>query len=142
MPVRSAQAIWTGTLSKGKGTVETGSGLVKGAYSFASRFESGQGTNPEELIGAAHAGCFSMAFSGIVEQAGFVPEEIRTTAKVKVEKIGDGFTITGVELATEAKIKGIDEKTFQEKALAAKNGCPVSRALASVPVTLHAILLQ
>jgi osmotically inducible protein OsmC len=141
MPTRNAEAVWTGTLSKGKGRIQTGSGQIKGAYSFASRFESGQGTNPEELIGAAHAGCFSMAFAMIVEQAGFVPEEIHTVAHVNIEEGKDGFSITGIVLDTEASIKGIDEKTFQEKALAAKNGCPVSKALANVPITLHAKLL-
>jgi lipoyl-dependent peroxiredoxin len=141
MATRNAEAVWTGTLSKGKGTVKTGSGLINGAYSFASRFESGSGTNPEELIGAAHAGCFSMAFAMIVEQAGFVPEKIHTTAHVSIEKDSSGFSITKIALETEAEIKGIDEKTFQEKALAAKNGCPLSRALASVPITLQAKLL-
>jgi osmotically inducible protein OsmC len=141
MPTRKAEAVWTGTLSKGKGSLTTGSGLVKGEYSFASRFESGRGTNPEELIGAAHAGCFSMAFAMIIEQAGFIPEKIHTNAQVKIEQVNEGFSITGIILDTEAEIKGIDEKTFQEKALAAKNGCPVSGALASVPITLHAKLL-
>jgi lipoyl-dependent peroxiredoxin len=141
MPTRKGEAVWTGTLSKGKGTVATGSGLMKGAYSFASRFESGHGTNPEELIGAAHAGCFSMAFAMFVEQAGFVPVQIKTVAHVNIEEVNGGFSITEIVLDTEAEIKGIDEKTFQEKALAAKNGCPVSRALASVPITLHAKLL-
>jgi lipoyl-dependent peroxiredoxin len=142
MPIRKAEAVWSGTLSKGKGSVKTGSGLIKGEYSFASRFESGQGTNPEELIGAAHAGCFSMAFAMIIEQAGYVPEEIRTTALVKIEQVNGGFSITGIVLDTEAKIKGISEKIFQEKAIEAKNGCPVSRALASTPITLHAKLLS
>jgi osmotically inducible protein OsmC len=141
MPTRNGEATWTGTLAKGKGALKTGSGLIKGDYSFASRFESGRGTNPEELIGAAHAGCFSMAFAMIIEQAGFVPEEIHTVAHVKIEKGAEGFSITGIELDTEATIKGIDEETFQEKALAAKNGCPVSRALASTPITLKAKLL-
>jgi osmotically inducible protein OsmC len=141
MPTRNAEAVWTGTLSKGNGRVKTGSGLINGAYSFASRFESGRGTNPEELIGAAHAGCFSMAFAMIVEQAGFVPQEIRTVAHVNIEEGKGGFSITEIVLDTEATIKGIDEKTFQEKALAAKNGCPVSKALANVPITLHAKLL-
>jgi osmotically inducible protein OsmC len=140
MPIRSAEALWTGTLSKGEGSVKTGSGLIKGEYSFASRFESGHGTNPEELIGAAHAGCFSMAFAMIIEQAGYLPERIHTTAKVSIEPDNGGFSITGIALDTEARIQGIDEKTFQEKALAAKNGCPVSKALASVPITVNARL--
>ncbi|MDD5673684.1 MAG: OsmC family protein [Chitinivibrionales bacterium] len=142
MPTRIAEAQWTGTLSKGKGNVITGSGLTRGDYSFASRFESGSGTNPEELLGAAHAACFSMAFAMIVEQAGFTPEKIHTVARVTIEKGAGGFSITGIVLQTEAKIKNIDEKTFQEKALEAKNGCPVSRALASTPISVRATLLK
>jgi lipoyl-dependent peroxiredoxin len=142
MPSRNAEAVWIGTLSKGKGSIKTGSGLIDGEYSFASRFESGRGTNPEELIGAAHAGCFSMALAMIIEQAGFLPEKIHTTARVSIEPDAGGFSITKIALDTEAKIKGIDEKTFQEKALAAKSGCPVSKALMNVPITLQANLLQ
>jgi lipoyl-dependent peroxiredoxin len=142
MPIRNAEAVWTGTLSKGKGSVKTGSGGMKGEYSFASRFESGQGTNPEELVGAAHAACFSMAFSMIIEQAGFLPERVHTTARVSIDQVNGGFSITGIVLDTEAKIKGIDEKKFQEKALEAKNNCPVSKALASVQITLQAKLLS
>jgi osmotically inducible protein OsmC len=141
MPTRSSEAVWTGTLSKGKGSVKTGSGGFKGNYSFASRFENGQGTNPEELIGAAHAGCFSMAFAMIIEKAGFVPEQILTTAHVSVEKVNGGFSITKIVLDTAAKVKGIDEKTFQEKALEAKIGCPVSRALSNTPIMLNAKLI-
>ena len=142
MPTRNAEAIWTGTLSKGKGSIKTGSGGIKGDYSFASRFESGQGTNPEELIGAAHAGCFSMALAMIIEQAGYVPEKIHTTAHVSIDQVNGGFSITGIVLDTEAKIKGIDEKKFQEKALEAKNNCPVSKALASTKITLNAKCVQ
>jgi lipoyl-dependent peroxiredoxin len=142
MPIRNAEAVWTGTLSKGRGTVKSGSGVIKGSYSFASRFENGQGTNPEELIGAAHAGCFSMAFAMMAEQAGFPPQEIHTVAHVTIEEIDGSSSITGIVLDTEAKIKGIDEKTFQEKALAAKIRCPVSKALSSTPITLHAKLVQ
>ncbi len=141
MATRKGEAVWTGTLSKGKGEMETGSGAIKGPYTFASRFESGKGTNPEELIAAAHAGCFSMAFAGILEQAGFPPEKIHTTAHITIDKVGDGFSITRIALETEAKVKGIDEKTFQEKAAAAKTGCPVSRALAGAPIKLDAKLL-
>ena len=140
MATRIGEAVWTGTLSKGKGEMETGSGTIKGPYTFASRFESGKGTNPEELIAAAHAGCFSMAFAGILEQAGFPPEKIHTTAHVTIDKSGEGFSITGITLETEAQVKGIDEKTFQEKAAAAKAGCPVSRALAGTPIRLDAKL--
>jgi lipoyl-dependent peroxiredoxin len=141
MPTRNSEAVWTGTLSKGKGSLKTGSGGFKGDYSFASRFENGQGTNPEELIGAAHAACFSMAFAMIIEQAGFVPETIHTTAHVSIEHVNGGFSITKIVLDTAAKIKGIDEKKFQEKALEAKNGCPVSRALSNTPIMLNAKLI-
>ena len=138
MPVRQAEAVWTGNLLKGKGTMKFGSGAFEGAYSFSSRFESGAGTNPEELIGAAHAGCFSMAFSLFLEKAGFAPEEIRTKANVHIDKVGDGFKITVIELETEAKVAGIDEQKFQELADETKNGCPVSVALAGAEIRLKA----
>ena len=141
MPVRNAEAIWEGNLRKGRGKMKLGSGAFEGAFSFASRFEEGAGTNPEELIGAAHAGCFSMALSFMLEQAGFIPESVRTTAKVHVEKIGDGFMITKIELETDAKVPGIDEKRFVEQAEAAKKGCPVSQALSATEITLKAKLL-
>ncbi|MFZ5997967.1 MAG: OsmC family protein [Nitrospirota bacterium] len=141
MPVRKAEAVWSGTLKNGKGTVKLGSGAFEGAYSFASRFEEGTGTNPEELIGAAHAGCFSMALSLFLEQAGYKPERIHTTARVRIEKSGEGFNITSSELETEAEVPGIDEKKFMEQAEAAKKGCPVSQALASTEITLKARLL-
>lgn len=141
MPVRKAEAVWSGTLKNGKGTVKLGSGAFEGAYSFASRFEEGTGTNPEELIGAAHAGCFSMALSLLLEQAGYKPERIHTTARVRIEKSGEGFNITSSELETEAEVPGIDEKKFMEQAEAAKKGCPVSQALASTEITLKARLL-
>jgi len=142
MPVRNANAVWQGKLRDGKGTVRLGSGAYEGSYSFASRFEDGRGTNPEELIGAAHAGCFSMALSGALEKAGFPPEEIRTDAKVHVDKVDDGFKITKVELATKVKAPGIDETTFREQAEGAKKGCPVSQALTGVEITLEAELTQ
>ncbi|MEW6117476.1 MAG: OsmC family protein [Nitrospirota bacterium] len=141
MPVRKAEAVWSGTLKNGKGTVKLGSGAFEGAYSFASRFEEGTGTNPEELIGAAHAGCFSMALSLLLEQAGYKPERIHTTARVRIEKSGEGFNITSSELETEAEVPGIDEKKFMEQAEAAKKGCPVSQALAGTEITLKARLL-
>ncbi|MDA8434002.1 MAG: OsmC family protein [Nitrospiraceae bacterium] len=140
MPVRKAEAVWEGNLIKGKGTMKLGSGAFTGAYSFSSRFESGTGTNPEELIGAAHAGCFSMAFSLFLEKAGFAPERIHTQAKVHIDKVGDGFKITVIELDTEAKVAGIDEKRFQELAEATKKGCPVSVALAATEIRLKARL--
>jgi osmotically inducible protein OsmC len=120
--------------------MKLGSGAYEGAFSFASRFENGIGTNPEELIGAAHAGCFSMALSFMLEQAGFPPERVHTTARVHIDKAGEGFRITSVELETEAKIPGIDEKKFLEQAEAAKKGCPVSQALAGTGITLKAKL--
>jgi osmotically inducible protein OsmC len=140
MPVRHAHAVWQGKLRDGKGTMKFGSGAWEGSYSFASRFESGGGTNPEELIGAAHAGCFSMAFSLGLEKAGFPPESISTEAAVHLDKVGDGFKITRVELTTRVKAPGIDEAAFQREAAAAKSGCPVSQALAGVEVVLDAAL--
>ncbi len=142
MPVRKAEAVWEGNLLKGKGKMRLGSGAFDGAYSFSSRFENGLGTNPEELIGAAHAGCFSMALSVFLEKAGFSPERIQTTAKVHIDKVGEGFKITTIELETEARIPGIDEKKFQEQAEAAKKGCPVSQALTGTEITLKAKLLS
>jgi osmotically inducible protein OsmC len=112
--------------------VKVGSGAYEGAYSFASRFEQGTGTNPEELIGAAHAGCFSMALSAGLERAGHKPRSVKTGARVHLEKVGDGFQITKIQLQTDADVPGIAPETFREQAEAAKKGCPVSRALAGV----------
>jgi osmotically inducible protein OsmC len=112
----------------------------EGPYSFASRFEQGQGTNPEELIAAAHAGCFSMAFSAVLEGAGYKPNRVHTSAQVSVEKVGDGFTITKSHLITEGEVPGIDEEAFLKHANEAKAGCPVSRALAGVEITIEAKL--
>ena len=142
MPVRKAEALWEGGLAKGTGKMKLGSGTFEGSYSFASRFEQGTGTNPEELIGAAHAGCFSMALSFMLEQAGFNPERVQTRARVHIEKVGEGFKITTIELETEGKVPGIDEKTFLEKADAAKKGCPVSVALAGTEIKLQARLVK
>jgi osmotically inducible protein OsmC len=142
MPVRKAEAVWEGNLLKGKGKMKLGSGAFEGSYSFSSRFENGLGTNPEELIGAAHAGCFSMALSLFIEKAGYAPERIHTSAKVHIDKIGDGFKITSIELETEAKIPGIDEKTFLEQAEATKRGCPVSQALTGTNIVLKAKLVK
>src|SRR5881275_2087223 len=136
MPVRSAKAQWDGTLKEGKGTMSLGSGAFQGAYSFNSRFESGTGTNPEELIGAAHAGCYSMALSAMLERGGHKARRVHTTAKVHIEKVGEGFKITRIQLQTEADVPGIDEKTFRETADKAKTGCPVSQALAATPIEL------
>jgi osmotically inducible protein OsmC len=140
MPQRSASALWEGDLKAGKGRMRLGSGAYEGPYSFASRFEQGPGTNPEELIGAAHAGCFSMALSAGLGAAGFKPASIRTDAKVHLEKAGEGFAITRIELTTEADIPGIDPQKFQEHAENAKKNCPVSKALAGVMIELQARL--
>ena len=138
MAVRSAQATWNGTLKEGNGTMKVGSGFFEGPFTFASRFEEGKGTNPEELIAAAHSSCFSMAVSAELGKAGFKPTSIHTTATVY---LGAGPTITKIELNTEADVPGLDEATFAEKAAAAKQGCPVSKALASVEIELTARLL-
>jgi osmotically inducible protein OsmC len=142
MPVRTAEAVWQGKLRDGQGHLTLGSGAYDGPYSFASRFEQGPGTNPEELIAAAHAGCFSMALSFMLEQAGYTPERVHTSAKAFLERVGEGFKITAITLETEAKIPGIDEKTFLDKAEAAKNGCPVSQALAGAEINLQVKLLR
>ena len=141
MPKRTSEAVWEGTLKDGKGTMRLGGGAFEGPYSFASRFEEGTGTNPEELLGAAHAGCFSMALSSQLAQAGFIAERVYTTATVHLNKVGDGFKITTIELDTQVKAPGIDEDTFIEKAQAAKKGCPVSQALAGVDIQLKAQLV-
>lgn len=142
MPTRSSKAEWKGNLKEGKGTVELGSGAFKGSYSFPSRFEDGTGTNPEELVAAAHAGCYSMALSAGLSKAGFNPTRVHTEAKVSLEKVGEGFEITTIELITEAEIPGIDEATFNQQAEAAKVGCPISKALAGPQIKLNAKLLQ
>ncbi len=140
MPVRTAEARWEGNLREGQGRVKLGSGAYDGAYSFVSRFEQGEGTNPEELIGAAHAGCFSMALAAGLTRAGYAPTSIHTTAEVHLEKVDDAFTITLIELKTEAEVPGMAGEAFQEQAAAAKLNCPVSRALAGVEIELEAQL--
>ncbi len=142
MAIRKASAVWEGSLREGKGTMKLGSGSFEGAYSFSTRFEEEPGTNPEELIGAAHAGCFSMAFSANLGRAGFTPDYVRTTADVYLEKGDAGFKIARIVLNMEAKVPGLDEKTFHEQAEAAKSGCPVSQALAAVPIELNARLVS
>ncbi len=142
MPVRSAEALWLGSVREGRGTVKLGSGSFEGQYSYPSRFEQGTGTNPEELIAAAHAGCFSMALSSGLGRAGFEPKSIRTVARVHVERIADAWRITRVELDTEADVPGISEKAFLEQAESAKARCPVSVALAGVEIVLRATLLK
>jgi osmotically inducible protein OsmC len=137
---RQATAEWRDTLMEGNGHMRFGSGAFDGAYDFRSRFEDGAGTNPEELIGAAHAGCFSMALSGILTRAGHPPQAVRTTAKVHLEKVGDGFAITRIDLDTEAEVPGLDAGAFQQHAEAARKGCPVSKALAGVDIGMTARL--
>ena len=140
MPVRKASAVWEGSLKEGQGTVKLGSGAFEGRYSFGSRFEEAGGTNPEELIGAAHAGCFSMALSAGLGRSGFTPKRVATAAKVHLEKVGEGFKITRIELDNESEVPGIDAKAFQEQAEATKKGCPVSRALTGTEIKLNARL--
>jgi lipoyl-dependent peroxiredoxin len=140
MPVRQANAVWKGNLKEGSGEFRLGSGGIGGAYSFGTRFEDKPGTNPEELIGGAHAACFSMALSAGLGKNGFNPKSVATTAKVTLEKVGEGFKITRIQLTTEAEIPDIDEKTFLEHAENAKKGCPVSQALAATQIELDARL--
>lgn len=139
MPIRTSTAEWRGTLKEGSGTMRFGSGAYEGAYTFASRFESGKGTNPEELVGAAHAGCFSMFLAALLTSAGHPPVSVRTAATVHLEA---GPVIERIELVTEAEVPGIEEGAFQEHAEAAKKGCPVSKALAGPVVTLRATLVR
>lgn len=142
MPTRKAHARWEGSLKEGKGTVDFGEGVFKGAYSFASRFEEGAGTNPEELLGAAHAACFAMALSLALGQAGFKPDYVDATAHVTVKPQDGGFKITKSHLVCEAKVPAIDSATFLQHAEAAKAGCPVSQALAGTEITLDAKLVS
>jgi osmotically inducible protein OsmC len=142
MPVRNAEAVWEGNLKAGKGSMKLGSGAFDGPFSYATRFEEEPGTNPEELIGAAHAGCFSMFLSAVLTNAGFPPNRIHTTAKVHLGQVDGAPWITKIELTTEADVPGVDEATFMEQVDVSKNGCPVSKALASVKeITVNATLL-
>ncbi len=140
MPVRKSSAVWEGNLKSGKGSMEVGRGVFTGKYSFASRFQEGTGTNPEELIGAALAGCFSMALSNELAQAGFEPQKIQTTAKVHLERAEQGFKITKIELTTSGKVGGIDADKFSEFVDKARITCPVSQALKGVEITAHSNL--
>lgn len=143
MPTRTAEAEWKGNLAEGEGRLKVGSGAFDGPYSFKSRFEDGESaTNPEELIGAAHAGCFTMALTAALSRAGIKPTRIHTEAQVKLEKVGEGFSITAIALETEAGIPGIDDATFQKYANDAKQNCPVSKALAGTDISLTAKLLS
>lgn len=139
MAVRTSSAQWQGTLKEGAGTMKLGSGAYEGPYSFASRFESGNGTNPEELIGAAQAGCFSMFLAALLTKAGFTPTRIATTAKVH---LGEGPTITRIELDTQAAVPNLSDADLQKHAAQAKADCPVSKALAGPEITLRAQLVK
>ena len=141
MPVRSATGVWRGDLRGGRGTVALGSGAFSGAYSFPSRFEEGSGTNPEELIAAAHAGCYAMALSNGLAGAGFTPTEVRVEAHVHLGRDHQGAAITKIALTCRAVVPGIDAATFAAQAEAAKVGCPVSKALAATPIELDAALV-
>jgi osmotically inducible protein OsmC len=136
---RRGSARWEGDLKSGKGTVRVASGGLPAAYSWSTRFGDEAGTNPEELIAAAHAACFSMAFSGALSKAGFAPRSIETTATVHLDKVGDGWGITGIELAWRADVPGIAPEALRKAAEDAKANCPVSKALAAVPVTLRSL---
>jgi osmotically inducible protein OsmC len=140
MITRSAEAEWKGDLKGGAGTVKLGSGAFEGQYGFRSRFESGPGTNPEELIAAAHSACYSMALSHGLSSAGHPPTSVHTTAKVHLDKVPDGFAITSIDLETVATVPGISAADFQAQAEAAKKGCPISKVLAGAPIHLKATL--
>jgi len=139
MAVRTSSAQWKGTLKEGAGTMKLGSGAYEGPFTYASRFESGKGTNPEELIGAAQAGCFSMFLAALLTGAGFAPTRIATTAKVH---LGEGPTITLIELDTQAEVPNLTDADLQKHAEAAKKNCPVSKALAGPEIKLQARLVK
>lgn len=140
MAVRTANAQWRGDLKSGEGQVALGSGAFNGPYSFVSRFENGSGTNPEELIGAAHAGCFSMALAHALSTAGHPPTSVATAARVHLDKVGNDFAITRIELDTEVKVSGLSDADFQKHADVAKSNCPVSKVLAGAKIELKARL--
>jgi osmotically inducible protein OsmC len=140
MPIRQSEGIWEGTLKTGQGKMRIGTGGFEVDYSFPSRFDNGIGTNPEELLGAAHAGCYSMALSQLIAKAGFTPKNIHTRAKVHLDQSVKGLAISRMELDTTADVPGMDEKTFLKQAQEAKINCPVSRALAGVDISLEAKL--
>lgn len=139
MAIRNASAVWNGTLKEGNGTMRLGSGAFEGAFTFASRFEEGEGTNPEELVGAAQAGCFSMFLAAVLTDAGFPPVRVRTNAKVH---LGEGPRITLIELDAEAEVPNVDEKTFQEKVDVSKKNCPISLALTGPELHVSARLVK
>src|SRR5215831_7955648 len=141
MASRTSEAEWRGDLEGGQGEVKLGSGAFSGSYSFHSRFENGQDTNPEELIAAAHAGCFSMALSATLAETGHPPAKIHTTAKVHFGPVPGGFAISRIDLVTEGSVPGIDAETFEKRAEEAKRNCPVSKALQAVEITLSTRLI-
>ena len=140
MSVKTAEAIWHGSLMEGSGHLKTQSGKLDTDYAWKSRAEDGPGTNPEELIGAAHAGCYSMALSHMLADAGHAPERLHTVAHVTFDKVGDGYGITKIKLVLDAKVPGMDAAEFKKHAEKAKEGCPVSKALKAVPIELEATL--
>lgn len=142
MPIRKAQAVWNGTLKDGSGTMLTGSGGCEGPFSYSTRWEDAPGTNPEELLGAAHAGCFSMALSSALEKAGFKAEHIHTDALVHLGKVDGKSRVTSIQLICEAKAPGISAEQFAEITEATKTGCPISAALAATPIELKATLVE
>lgn len=142
MVVRTSAAEWHGRVPDGDGSVSLGSGAFVGPYSFGSRFEEETGTNPEELLGAAHASCFSMALSLLLTEAGYTPTLIRTRAAVQIERLDDSFAITHIALVTEGAVPGLNARTFSAYAEVAKRSCPVSKALAAVDIRLTASLLE
>lgn len=139
---RKSNAVWRGDLKAGKGEVALGSGAFEGQYSFTSRFEEGKGTNPEELIAAAHAGCFSMALSAELSNAGFTVDEVSTEAVISMDKTDGGFKIVSSKLITKAKVPGISEADFMKFAEGAKQNCPVSKALGAIELELDATLVK
>jgi lipoyl-dependent peroxiredoxin len=141
MPTRTSSARWQGSLKEGAGNLALGSGAFEGSYSFPSRFESGPGTNPEELLAAAHAGCYSMALANALSQAGHTVNSVETTAAVHLEKVESGMAITRIDLTTRGDVPGLDEAEFVKQAEATKTGCIVSRALSAVDMTLDAKLV-
>jgi osmotically inducible protein OsmC len=140
MPIRTANAVWQGDLKRGSGHMGLGSGAFEGAYDFRSRMENGKGTNPEELLGAAHAGCYSMALAHQLSQAGFTVDRIDTVAKVHFDQNEQGWSISAIDLETEAAVPGISPEAFARQAQTAKTDCPISKALASVRIRLVARL--
>jgi lipoyl-dependent peroxiredoxin len=142
MPIRKAQAAWHGSFRDGEGKMRLGSGAFEGFYSYRTRMEEDPGTNPEELLGAAHAGCFSMSLARRLSAAGHSPERIHTEARVRFGRAGEGYAISRIDLRTEAEVPGVDEELFLEKAEAAKRDCAVSKALAGVDINLEAKLVE